>query len=560
MKKYLKFSNPADNVSRIGLEKLGFSTKRNDPNTIGQFGSGIKFAPIAALRRGLEWHFIGNDNNGQYHLQYCIQEEDGVNCVFYNYGDYVKPSSFTEDAGVLSWVNEFQIYREALANAADSGDGWTVTVVDEDALVYEDGVFSCFISASPELMNIHNDFDTYFTMNRNPLFTWTRGWDNRTYKVLNKIDSKFRVYSFGILVHTSDDPNVTSLFDFDIKALSLNEERNIKSQWEIEMEVCRLICTISDPDIQKKYFNAMLAVNADSYYEIGKISPSLWSGIGFNSTWSDTFFKIYGKNAIIYDKIGLTRGVKEFIEVRGYKAIYVESDFAYQMLEAIGIDTYVSISDETIKYNPDYDLEEYPNLIAALRIAKRFEPEFANIISSGRLGVYDGDKTTMGLTVNMNKPMNERIILIEETHTHESVENILATVMHEFDHLASGLPDGNLDGRAFRDLADSRMAKLMIKFYQESPAFIKDGLLHFNMSEMTRKNGFNATFSISKVNIINKVIVKVGKIAFIINGDALFDNQDITDTLNGIIAVSSSGIDFTIDGLTNVTEVELMNV
>ena len=36
--KYLKITNTAENVSRIALEKLGLSTKRNDPNTIGQFG------------------------------------------------------------------------------------------------------------------------------------------------------------------------------------------------------------------------------------------------------------------------------------------------------------------------------------------------------------------------------------------------------------------------------------------------------------------------------------------------------------------------------------------
>jgi len=36
--KYLKITNKTGLVPRINLEKLGLSTKRNDPGTIGQFG------------------------------------------------------------------------------------------------------------------------------------------------------------------------------------------------------------------------------------------------------------------------------------------------------------------------------------------------------------------------------------------------------------------------------------------------------------------------------------------------------------------------------------------
>ena len=49
--KYVRFRNRADSVPRIRLEKMGISSKRDDDNTIGQFGSGAKLAPIAALDR-----------------------------------------------------------------------------------------------------------------------------------------------------------------------------------------------------------------------------------------------------------------------------------------------------------------------------------------------------------------------------------------------------------------------------------------------------------------------------------------------------------------------------
>ena len=49
---YIKITNDADIVPRLHLELLGVSTKRDSDDTIGQFGSGTKFAPIYALRRG----------------------------------------------------------------------------------------------------------------------------------------------------------------------------------------------------------------------------------------------------------------------------------------------------------------------------------------------------------------------------------------------------------------------------------------------------------------------------------------------------------------------------
>ena len=64
MKKYIKITNYAPCVNRLSLEKLGYSSKRNDPDTIGQFGSGIKYAPIAALRLGLDFVFTGTDDRG----------------------------------------------------------------------------------------------------------------------------------------------------------------------------------------------------------------------------------------------------------------------------------------------------------------------------------------------------------------------------------------------------------------------------------------------------------------------------------------------------------------
>ena len=82
---YIRISNEAGNVNRLFLEKLGLSTKRDDENSIGQFGSGSKFAPIAALRNGWEWINVGTDEVGPYHMEYVSEEEGGINSIYYNW-------------------------------------------------------------------------------------------------------------------------------------------------------------------------------------------------------------------------------------------------------------------------------------------------------------------------------------------------------------------------------------------------------------------------------------------------------------------------------------------
>ena len=69
---YIRIMNEASNpVPRIYLEKLGISTKRDEDQTIGQFGSGVKFAPIAALRNDWEWIFAGADVGLRVAIQLC---------------------------------------------------------------------------------------------------------------------------------------------------------------------------------------------------------------------------------------------------------------------------------------------------------------------------------------------------------------------------------------------------------------------------------------------------------------------------------------------------------
>jgi len=536
--KYLKITNKTGLVPRINLEKLGLSTKRNDPGTIGQFGSGIKFAPIAALRNGWEWWFTGTDSLGQYKLRYTKVVEDGVECVAYDYGDYQKSSSFTIDAGCLSWVTPFQIYREAVANAFDDGD-WSIDVVDSSELTVVDGEFSVFISAAPDLIEVHNNFHKYFANDREVLY------ETRSVKFLEKVDHKLRIYCHNVLVHESDQ--YESIYDFNIDDVRLNEERNLASLWEAEWTITGKIPMMDDV----KQIEKIIRYERDNFepFELSKISGAKsLEEYNVSKQWYDGFVNVYGKNSAIYDEVGAAYNVQDSIKLRGFNPVLISSDNLYCILKAAGVTNYIDVLGEEYNLNTDFDLSpaKYPNVVKAIEVASSFIPEIKDLVVSQKLGVFTSDlERNLGVTINATKDRDERMIFINKNHVQDSVESIVATIVHEYDHLDTGYADS--DYRFFRDVADRRIASLMMKFYEDKCYELRDDVLTFPLSKIAMI-GSSMTFVITKSKEF--AFIRVGDKMFISNGDIEYDDKSsmfvgvlvVNDTADGLIIPSLKNV------------------
>lgn len=544
--KYLKISNKSGLVSRISLEKLGLSTKRNDPETIGRFGSGIKFAPIAALRKNLEWWFTGSDSNGLYKMQYRSEIEDGIECVVYDYGDYVKSSSFTIDAGVLSWVDCFQIYREAVSNAIDeaqSNDDWNISLVSADEISPVEGEFSVYITASPELMEINSNFDKYFCVNRDPVYTHNVG------DIYSKIDAGLRLYTHGVLVHHDD--SYFALYDYNLNDVKLNEERNISSIWDVEWTIARLLYSLNDPVIVSSIIHRVM-FNDKLYFEIEKMSSSFAAYVDPSDTWKEVFEGIYGENCVIYDDAGEEFGVVNAIKLRGFNPVKVTNPNFYKFLCTAKIRSYVSILGEVYDVTIDHDYHKYPNLVTASRIAINYIPELSAIINSDRFGVFESKlERNLGLTLNMSKGDDEKKLLINKEHVNDNVEHILATIVHEYDHFATGISDN--DYISFRDLADRRIAQLMINNYKPDFFAINDGVIEFPINRIGSYLQ-NMNFSITKISGFDGVVIVVGTRMVKVNEGVLYNGLPFDKSITGVLSPSIDGKSLVINGLTNVLE------
>lgn len=553
--KYLKITNRVDNVSRVALEKLGLSSKRNDPNTIGQFGSGIKFAPIAALREGLEWYFTGHDNNGEYKMKYSTEIEDGIECVVYDYGTYKKASSFTVDAGCLSWVNNFQIYREAVANAIDEAgsDGyWSITLVNEDEIVPTEGEFSVFITASPGIMEIHNNFDKFFCVERTPVHSLSIGGVYTNVQLFHKIDQTFRVYSHGVLVYSDDSTN--SCFDYNIDNLELNEERTIKSSWDLEWIVANILTNLSDHTIIEKITEA--GMTGKHYFEFDKMYTHLLEYREILGNWCDWFIVNHGDRYVLHDETSALHNIDTTIKLKGYTPVCIPNDNFYKFLVKAGNRDYKFILGENFDIKADHEYQKYKNVAIAVEIAKHYIPDFQQVVDSGRFGVYESDiQHNLGLTVNMKSEVSERKIYIHHSHVNDTVENILATIVHEYDHLSTGIADG--DYLSFRDIADRRIASLMIQNYRSSFFLVRDGNITFPIASIGNELS-DLNFALIKVPGADMIIAIIGGKTIKINSDAKFRNENITDTINGVLSPIGNARSLTIDGLENVLEADLV--
>lgn len=516
MNKYIKISNTAEEVSRISLEKLGLSTKRNDPETIGKFGSGIKFAPIAAIRNGWEWWFVGNDSHGVYYMQYISREEDGINCVYYDYGDSVKPSSFTIDAGSLSWSDPFQIYREAVSNAIDGAKEfngeWSISIVDE--VLYEPGIFSVFITASPEMMKIYEDHDLYFSNKRNVIH------EERWFSVLEKIDNVTRVYSHDVLVHSDKDTD--SIFDYCFSNIELNEERTVKSDYSVSYKMETAICNAT-PEMISKIISA--AVSGKNYYEFcGPNAFAYVSTYTFSSSWVSIFKDMFGDNAVIIDQSTSQFNVDSSLKMRGLKPVLIPNDAAYKLLKAAGVDTAIDKLGEQVQYEIDSEISKYPKLSEAISIARIALPDIERFIPN--ISVFVCQDDTLGLTINMSKDADDRAILIAKHHVEKSsVNEIIATLIHEYDHASSGIVDAiDSNGRLFRELADRRIGKLVYENYRPNPFFIQDGVVCFKVSEMASVGSSIAAMT-ERVEVIDAYLMKIGNLIIKATGSNIQDNS-----------------------------------
>ena len=227
--KYLEITNSGI-MEMEALTLLGASTKRGDSSTIGEFGTGNKFAIPYFIRNGINIKiFRGVDEVKITTVEKKLRDQV-FDVIVFNGSE----SSFTTEAG-HGW-DCWQALREVYCNAKDEG-GLTMTVVDEKEVKPAKGWTIFYIEYTNEVEEFYRNKDDYFAFGKEILF------ENKFGKILKKHGTKTCVYRKGIKCFETDRD---SLFDYDFNNIDITEDRMVKYSWAIFSGVWKLILNCTD--------------------------------------------------------------------------------------------------------------------------------------------------------------------------------------------------------------------------------------------------------------------------------------------------------------------------
>ena len=439
-------------VKRTYLEKLGISTKREDDRTIGCFGSGSKLAPIAALRKGWRWISVGNDLDGDYQMEYSLEaDEEGFQHVFFDYGDYKTPSSYTADAGLLSWTDSFQIFREAFTNAIDAflADGLDYSIDYVTEIENVPGHFCTYLTADVELVNFVENIEKYFILERQPLCE-VLTYGNKGYKLYEPFDNSIGLYSKGVAInHDGEDSRIT-IFDID-GPFQINEERRVTNKsYALDAAMKHYILPgVKDLDVLETYlskapFDAKYWEHHLDTYGSAPKNPLI------KLAWKNLFG---GDIAIPND---VSEANKQSLMLKGYKFVEVGSPFWYDVLVENDVPNITSV----LKIDPNFNIAELNaseqlTFNKAIDIVRYFDEKLNTVNDILAFEPKDNQTKYNGIY----DPKGQNIYLSRKI-LHD-LDKTVGILVHELDHHITGIKDSDM----FRNSADERIGKLMTAMY-----------------------------------------------------------------------------------------------
>ena len=255
------------------IYKMGVTSKEEDDDNIGQFGTGFKKGTIALNRGGYNMRiFIGEKEivsefkpvdppiKGKNYIDWWV---NGVN------------TQLTTSMDRLTW-NTHDGIRELVCNAKDEGitfKGVTDEVIGREGhvrvfLEYRDGVKDYFMN-----------YNEHMSDDKHVIF------QHKKDKVFMKHSNRLCIYRKSVRVNVIDNTVLPSVFDYELNALSVNDDRVNHSVYDQIRYTWKLLIKMNEPVYIRKLLEEMEAGNkVFEWSNFHYVSKYLIQD-GFNKAW-----------------------------------------------------------------------------------------------------------------------------------------------------------------------------------------------------------------------------------------------------------------------------------
>src|SRR5690606_7410748 len=251
---------------------IGASTKRDNENLIGFYGSGNKHAIATLLKKGIDFKVFSGENEIKFTTVPKEFRGKQFDVILVN----GQETSLTTTMGGNDWDSAFAPIREIYSNAMDEDKDTTLKRVTN--INPEHGYTKFFIEMTEDVKHFYNNIHLYFC-NHNPKVLYSDGKNS----IFENTDSgNIRIFRRGILSHL--DETKKSVFHYNIHDIDINESRVIKYVWQIESRVEKILKKVTDPEIINTLLLTLNGGNA-GYLEHG----CSWDGLfeDFSDGWEE---------------------------------------------------------------------------------------------------------------------------------------------------------------------------------------------------------------------------------------------------------------------------------
>ena len=483
---FLKISNKG-RLPRECLEMVGLSSKRGrteDRVTIGQFGSGVKYAAAAALRMGMHTGITSTDARGAYYLSFdseSIQPEgyDAHRRIVYQYyakdGTTVPPTARKDyrhatDRTVEAFPDwdkpvgnddkrRFKILREHVCNAYDEDKAFTFSFVDRTVLAKPDEA-AVYLTDDKEFHDMLVEFPARyfkFLSGRKPIHVdpnvgeiWTKSGKRKT-----------RSFLRGVLVGCTSDPEAASIFDYSLyEKRLLSEERILKSQLDFQSRISQMFARLENKHIIRCILRAV--ANGKAPYEAAVLARTVHFLFIESSlaAWQQVARELFGEKLAL--PCGNPHDDENARQVMGYQVPVNLPDALRYFLQYLGFPKANEVLPKMAndEWRPvridDLPVKERAKFHRAYRLfSERFPEEAAYPIQlfyplSERM-------RNAGLAPKIDGKFSQIWIAVNEDLTLPPEHDVYETLVHEGRHCVANADD--ID-RAFVNKADRDIAHL----------------------------------------------------------------------------------------------------